>query len=51
MTANALVGDRERCLSHGMDDYMAKPYRQQQLLALLQRWLLHLAYDGSITPG
>jgi two-component system, sensor histidine kinase and response regulator len=39
MTANALEGDRERCLTHGMDDYIAKPFRQQQLKVMLERWL------------
>jgi CheY-like chemotaxis protein len=31
LTANALVGERERCLSVGMDDYIAKPFTTQQL--------------------
>ncbi|MCJ0763843.1 response regulator [Variovorax terrae] len=39
MTANALVGDRERCLAAGMDDHVAKPIDEEQLLAVLARWL------------
>ena len=37
MTANAMVGDRERFLSAGMDDYLAKPIRVSELLAALAR--------------
>ena len=37
MTANAMEGDRERCLSAGMDDYIAKPIRPDLLLAALRR--------------
>jgi two-component system, sensor histidine kinase and response regulator len=34
-----LEGDQERCLAHGMDDYLAKPFRQQQLQLMLERWV------------
>ncbi len=39
MTANAMLGDRERCLDAGMDDYIAKPFRVQDLAAALERWV------------
>lgn len=38
MTANAMAGDRERCLQAGMDDYLSKPIARDTLHALLQRW-------------
>lgn len=38
MTANAMEGDRDRCLEAGMDDYIAKPFTQEQLGMILDRW-------------
>jgi len=37
MTANAMQGDREMCLAAGMDDYIAKPLRVEEILAALKR--------------
>ncbi|MHC4077957.1 MAG: response regulator, partial [Planctomycetota bacterium] len=39
MTANAMSGDRQRCLEAGMDDYVSKPYRLKDLQATLERWI------------
>jgi CheY-like chemotaxis protein/HPt (histidine-containing phosphotransfer) domain-containing protein len=38
MTANALQGDREKCITSGMDDYVPKPVKPEALLAALSRW-------------
>ncbi|MBO9551221.1 ATP-binding protein [Pseudomonas sp.] len=39
LTANALQGDRERCMAAGMNDYLSKPFRRTELQRVLQRWL------------
>jgi signal transduction histidine kinase/DNA-binding response OmpR family regulator len=52
LTANAMAGDREHCLDAGMDDYLAKPFSRDELLAVLARWTqsaaaVHLVRDGA----
>jgi len=39
VTASVLASDRERCFAAGMDDFVAKPLRQQMLVAMLEKWL------------
>lgn len=39
LTADAMTGDREKCLNVGMDDYLNKPLRAQQIADILEKWL------------
>jgi CheY-like chemotaxis protein len=38
MTANAMQGDREICIDAGMNDYISKPIRLDDLINLLEKW-------------
>lgn len=39
LTADAMTGDRDKCLTAGMDDYLNKPVRQQDITMMLDKWL------------
>ena len=49
MTANAMKGDRELCLDEGMDDYVSKPVKAEDLLAALERVLERPDDDAAMT--
>jgi signal transduction histidine kinase/DNA-binding response OmpR family regulator len=53
MTANAMVGDREKCLEYGMDDYISKPINPDHLHFVLSRWLILQNREAKISfiPG
>ncbi|ADJ62750.1 response regulator [Herbaspirillum seropedicae] len=51
MTANAMAGDRERCLEAGMDDYLTKPLLRSQLSAMLAHYLPPSAASAGSAPA
>jgi CheY-like chemotaxis protein/HPt (histidine-containing phosphotransfer) domain-containing protein len=52
LTANAMQGDRDKCLASGMDDYLPKPFQQKQIYAVLKQYIGKLkATAGTASTG
>ncbi len=49
ITANAMVGDREKCLNAGMDDYLSKPLEREKLEQVLEQWLPRNSFSSLMT--
>jgi CheY-like chemotaxis protein len=50
MTAHAMAGDRERCLTAGMDDYVAKPLNTKELFSTVERVVTAARAERTCAP-
>jgi PAS domain S-box-containing protein len=51
LTANAMQGDRERCIEAGMDDYLAKPFAKKSLRAVIDRWVAAIGESKNVATS
>ncbi len=50
LTANAIEGEKEKCLAAGMNDYVAKPFEHEDLMAKFLKYLPHLVGGADVAP-
>jgi len=48
LTANTMQGDKELCLEAGMDDYISKPVKLEEVIAKLKKWALYKGQDSLV---
>jgi CheY-like chemotaxis protein len=47
LTAESMKGDREKCLNHGMNDYIAKPIKREVVFKMVKKWCLDREKNGT----
>lgn len=50
LTANAIQGEADKCLQAGMNDYISKPFTEEELTGTISRWLPNKVYQGVMEP-
>ena len=48
MTANVMQGDRDQCLQAGMNDYISKPIKLEDLVSLIEKWAIELRSEKKL---
>jgi len=51
LTAEAIKGEREKCLASGMDDYITKPINEEEFLKMMDKWIKHPHLSTHLTTG